>query len=224
MARNDNVARVGMIVAVLCALITTGLLVRRELFVRPASHANLDSTESLDDELWRRLVDSGRRIGPDTALFTIVEFGDFECPACRRFHESALAPLMKSAPGEVALVYHHWPLPYHRYAMLGARIAECAAAQNQFAAMLETLYRFQDSLGQADARFFAAEARIDGVDRFLRCASGSESLDAVHLGSQFAESIGASGTPTLVINGELLRYVPDSLGLAALYSAARGRP
>src|SRR5690606_3991156 len=111
------------------------------------------------------------RIGPDSALLTIVEFGDFQCPACRQFQLRALEPIQRAHPDEVAVVYYHWPLPYHRSAYQGARMAECAEAQGRFSKMVSVLYQWQDSLDHAASNFFATEAQLPDVEAFGACAA-----------------------------------------------------
>ncbi len=163
----------------------------------------------------------GRRIGPDSAALTIVEFADFPCPACRYFHESVLMPVMLANPGDVALVFHHWPLPYHADAYDAARVAECAAHQDAFPAMVDALYHWQDSIGRTGFDFFAEKAQIRNRDAFNDCAASEDSVMSITRGMALANRLGGSGTPTLVVNGDLLRYVPDSKGLVALLAHAK---
>ena len=210
------------VLAVGCALVVTALVVKRELSadasLRPRS---IQDYEPIEVREWDDLTVSGRRIGPDSALLTIVEFGDFQCPGCRQFQLKALEPIQRAYPDEVAVVFYHWPLPYHRSAYQGARMAECAAAQGQFAEMVSVLYHWQDSLDYAASSFFAAEAKVGDVVSFDACAAATDSLDRVNSDMERARRLGATGTPTLIINGQLLRYVPDSAGLFAILKQAR---
>lgn len=204
-----------------CAVIVTGLVLRREFTgdgVRIGPRGSIDY-QPTPVENWEALVGGGRRVGSDSAIMTIVEFGDFQCPACKQFHERVLSPLMAQHPDEVALVFHHWPLPYHRHAYRAARMAECAADQGVFRGMMDVLYRWQDSLG-ADPSYFARLAQIPDTAAFGRCSSSTAPVSRVDQGMVLAEQVGGSGTPTLVINGRLLRYIPDSSGLAAMLEEA----
>jgi protein-disulfide isomerase len=210
------------VVAVGCALVVTALVVKREMSadatLRPRSIRDYDPIKI---EEWDDLLVSGRRIGPDSALLTIVEFGDFQCPGCRQFQLSALEPLQKAHPDDVAIVFYHWPLPYHRAAYQGARLAECAAGQDRFSEMVSVLYHWQDSLEVAASRFFATQAKVGDVSAFAECAAATDSLERVNADIARAIRLGGRGTPTLIINGQLLRYVPDSAGLVALLNQAR---
>jgi protein-disulfide isomerase len=220
--KGASLSNILAVVAVGCALVVTALVVKRELSadasLRPRSirdYAPIEVTE------WDDLTVSGRRIGPDSALLTIVEFGDFQCPGCRQFQLRALEPMQRAHPDEVAVVFYHWPLPYHRSAYQGARMAECAAAQGRFSKMVSALYHWQDSLGYAASRFFATEAGVGDVAAFDACAASTDSLDRVSADIERALRLGGTGTPTLIVNGQLLRYVPDSAGLFAILKQAR---
>jgi len=129
--------------------------------------------------------------------------------------------MQRAHPDEVAVVFYHWPLPYHRSAYQGARMAECAAAQGRFSEMVSVLYHWQDSLDHAASNFFAAAAQVADVEEFAACAAAKDSLDRVNADIERALRLGATGTPTLIVNGQLLRYVPDSAGLFAILKRAR---
>lgn len=75
-------------VAVLCAIFTTSLMIRREFF-RPSPTQQV--TEVSEVASPEKYTSGGHRIGPDDATITIVEFADFECPYCR---QAALGPLL----------------------------------------------------------------------------------------------------------------------------------
>ena len=55
-------------------------------------------------------VDGFPSIGPDDAPIVIVEFSDFQCPYCARFHDQTLQPLLDAYPGKIRFVYRHLPL------------------------------------------------------------------------------------------------------------------
>ena len=72
----------------------------------------------------------GNAFGNPNAPITLEVFSDFQCPACKRFHDEEL-PLLKRdyvARGKVYLVYRYFPLPQHPYGRKAAELA-CACAQ-----------------------------------------------------------------------------------------------
>lgn len=97
-------------------------------------------------EDWERFAAEGRRIGPADAKVTIVEWGDYECPFCRRL-EPAIRGVLSEFPQSVALVYRHFPMPYHDHAYRAARLAECAGEIGRFDEAHGALYRTADLAG-----------------------------------------------------------------------------
>jgi protein-disulfide isomerase len=108
---------------------------------------------------WTDLLKDGVFIGDTAATVKIVEFGDFECPFCRRA-DSVFRIVKQKYGAEVALVYVHYPLPMHRFAIPAARAAECAGEQDRFAEMHDALFSKQDSLGLKSWMSFASETAI----------------------------------------------------------------
>lgn len=205
-------------VSVACALSVTFFVVRRELsgntpILRPRGIADY---QPLPVEDWERLVSTGHRMGSATADFMILEFADFQCPACRLFSLTAIKPLRDQYPDDVAVVYRHWPLPYHPFAFAAAQASECAGAQGRFDAMHDTLFEHQDSIGRKPFDGFAREAGVPDSARFAACMAVPDSSVASS-DARMVKSLGGVGTPTVLINGKLLSSVPDSAGLAAMY-------
>lgn len=184
-----------------------------------ARTTGLPTQEDRAVEDWARYVAEGRRMGPDHALLTIVEFGDYECPACRRF-ESVLDSIRTTYPTEVSVVYRHWPLPQHRYAYVAARAAECAGNQGRFEPYHRLLYSTDQWLGDAFERF-AAESGVSDLEEFKRCYESDEPVPAIESGIAGANAVQAIGTPTLIVNGTLLGTIPTFDDLERMLKEAR---
>lgn len=146
--------------SLLCALIAVSVLVRNSF--RGSENSHRQPTPIVDSSrvtAWHRFADSGgHRIGPSSAKVTVTVFTDFECPACRRFTESALAGARASFHDRLRVVIRHWPLSSHRFAVPAARAAECASAHNRFVPFHDLLFAKQDSLGLKSFTDFATEA------------------------------------------------------------------
>ena len=84
----------------------------------------------------------GQKLGPDSAPVKIVEFGDFECPACAAARPD-LETAVKNNANNVQLIFRHFPLPQHKNAIPGAMAAEAAGAQSKFWDMFDLLYANQ---------------------------------------------------------------------------------
>jgi protein-disulfide isomerase len=122
---------------VVCALLTTGLVVRREFFAPVAPQAQVEQKPVFIKD-WRKHLAKGIRIGPERAQVQLLEFADFECPFCATMHKD-LKVLRERYPTQVALTYVHFPLSMHRFAEPAARVAECAGEQGRFEAMYDRL-------------------------------------------------------------------------------------
>jgi protein-disulfide isomerase len=161
---------------------------------------------------WQKLLPTGVLIGDSAARIKIVEFGDFECPFCKKFH-AAYSGLQKEYGNDVALVFVHYPLSIHRFARPAARAAECAGAQGSFTRFYDALFDKQDSLGLKPWTSYAIEAGVRDTLAFVRCASDTITVARVEAGRALGEKIGVQATPTVIVNGWRLGWVPyDTLG------------
>lgn len=163
---------------------------------------------------WLEYANEGNRIGPDNAAVTIIEFGDYECPFCQR-----VAPILQSVveahPGDVALVYRHLPLSYHRQAYPAARLAECAADQTWFAPVHQRLYELTD-LSTLSPRAVGEAAGVPDLPRFLSCAADTAKVDRIEQDVAAARRLDVRSTPTILVNGLQLASLPDSAQLFEL--------
>jgi protein-disulfide isomerase len=218
MALRDALSNTFIGAAVLCAVVSTALMVRREFRPLGASTPiNRDPTPVKD---WQRYAVTGHRMGPASARVTILEFADFECPVCRSFTTGPLEYVRSKHPDDIQVVFRHWPLSYHRFAYPAARASECAAAQGRFDAFHDLIYAKQDSLGLKPFSGFAREAGVSDSAAFDRCNTTPGSVLAIDADVAAARVIGGHGTPTIVINGLMLAGAPDSLMLERLVNQA----
>lgn len=95
-------------------------------------------------------------LGPQDAPITIVEFSDFQCPYCRRWHDETYEPLLAAYPGKIRIVYRHLSLvSIHPDAFSAAEAAMCAGDQNVFWQYHDKLFS-SESLGNAVYEQYAA--------------------------------------------------------------------
>lgn len=216
MSRKELLSTGVLVVAAAAGLIATGIVVERQ-FLSPISAPDpaLHVSESPVED-WSRLTADGHRVGPHNAAVVLVEFGDFECPACRLF-EGALRGVRARHPDSVAIVYRHWPLSYHKHALPAAVASECAARQNEFWAFHDSLYSSPERLEAEDFLSVAQDAGVPDLNAFGRCLSDPVSARAAidRDLAAISQITGATGTPTIFINGNLLHFVPDSSELDA---------
>ena len=148
----------------------------------------------------------------------LEEYGDYQCPPC-----GLLYPVLKDIEHEygkqLQIVFHHFPLTkIHKNAMNAARAAEAARNQGKFWEMHDRLYRNQNAWKDLDdpRPMFIQYARDLGLntDRFTRDLNSPDVEQRIAADMQKGTSIGITGTPTLLIDGNMLRYeatTPDGV-------------
>ncbi len=201
-----------------CLLATTAIVVHREFAERSTSSGQPARVNRAVNE-WPSLVASGHRSGSSSPLLTIVEFGDFECPACRQWFP-VIEAFRKAHSSNVAFVFHHWPLSYHRFAYPAARASECAGEQTKFWEYYQLLYAGQDSLGLITFHELAKRAAVPDLSRFDVCNGSASRVPAIDQDVDAARQIKAWGTPSIIINGVLQVGMPDAAKLESTLATA----
>jgi protein-disulfide isomerase len=183
-------------VLVLCAVIITGLLVRRELAPAVASPPRAVPVKVAD---WREYAAGGTRMGPAAAPVTIVVFSDFQCPACKVLADR-LSTVRAERANDFAVVHRHHPLASHPHARPAAQASECAARQGRFEAMHDALFKAQASIGERPWNDFAKEAGVRDIGGFSQCMRDGATDSVLARDAALASRLGVEATPTLLIN------------------------
>ncbi|HSZ04847.1 MAG TPA: Na+/H+ antiporter NhaA [Solirubrobacteraceae bacterium] len=138
--------------------------------------------------------------GPEDALVTLVEYGDFECPFCGQA-EGAIRELLAAHDDDVRYVWRHLPLTdVHAEAQLAAEASEAAAAQGRFWEMHDTLLLHQGELLPNHLEEYANELDLD-ADRLLDEVRRRVYAPRVAEDVASADESGVAGTPTFFVNG-----------------------
>jgi len=139
-------------------------------------------------------------LGPADAPITIVEFSDYQCPFCRRFHEETYRALLDAYPGKIRFVYRDLPLTsIHPEAFPSAVAAACANEQEAFWPYHDKLFE-SETLGQEVYVQYASELNLD-MDAFKECIASDRHNEAINADADFAINLGINSTPTFFING-----------------------
>lgn len=144
-------------------------------------------------------------LGDKDAPVIIVEFSDFECSFCKRFHDETLPKIKEQyiRTGKVRFVYRDFPLPFHPDAQKTAEAAECADDQGQFWAYHDELFENQQALGTEKLRQYAQDLSLD-MEEFNSCFDSGKHADEVKADLKDGANSGVSGTPTFFIGDELV--------------------
>ena len=150
--------------------------------------------------------------GLPSAPYTLVEFGDYECPFCGTAH-ATVEEVRRQMGEELCFVFRHFPLvDLHPHAALAAEAAEAAGAQGRFWEMHDRLYEHQNALEPEDLLAHAAAIRLELV-RFSRDLDARVHAPRVQEDVESGLSSGVEGTPSFYINGvkHVGRYDVESL-------------
>jgi protein-disulfide isomerase len=139
-------------------------------------------------------------LGPDDAQIVIVEFSDFQCPFCRRFHEETYQALLDAYPGQIRFVYRNLPLTQIHPDAMGAAVASlCANDQEAYWDYHAKLFS-SETLGEATYLQYATDLGLD-VPAFTECLASGKHDAFIQEDMDFSLGLGVQSTPTFFING-----------------------
>ena len=146
-------------------------------------------------------LDDDYILGKDSAEITIIEFSDYECPYCRRWHAEVFPQIREKYGDKVRFVYRDFPLySIHPNAEPAAIAANCAGQQDQYYEYNELLYNGGKDLKPATYEAYAKDLGLN-VDTFTACLSEPEHKAEVTADYEYAAELGVRSTPTFFING-----------------------
>ncbi len=185
-----------------------------------ATSKNTTNVSSVDQS--KLVLSDSYKTGSVSPKVTVVEFGDYQCPACQAAYPILKTMLAKHA--DMQLVWRDFPLPNHKNAMLAARAVNAAGRQGQFWQMNGKLYETQTDWSESDkARdLFIGYARDFGLnlDQFKL------ELDIADIAARIAQDLaganelGVNATPTLYFNGVKYTGSLTESGFEAAYAEA----
>ncbi len=169
--------------------------------VRSSIEVEFDTPEELLE------MAQGVSSGNPDARVTIMEFGDYQCPACQNFFRQAKPILDVSyiQPGRVKFVFYDFPLEAaHPNAFLAARAARCAGDQDSYWEYHDRL--FQDQLSWSlkadpvgDMVGYAGDLGLVRAT-FRSCLRSDRHADVVSANQVMAMQLGVQSTPTVMLN------------------------
>jgi len=140
-------------------------------------------------------------LGSKTAPITVVEFTDYQCPFCQRFHTTVFGDLQKQYidTGKIRFFSRDLPLDsIHPNAMRAAMAAHCASEQGQFWTLRDLMGKHPDKLDMDSLVSEAASLHMN-TDNFRTCVESNKYREAVQTSVMEALKFGIQGTPSFVI-------------------------
>jgi protein-disulfide isomerase len=162
-------------------------------------------------------------LGTPESPVTIIEFGDFQCPFCREFHQTTLPKLRETYidTGQVRFVFKDFPLSQiHPEAHVAAVAARCAAAQGKFWEYGDVLFVHQDALTEGHLATYAGEVGLD-AETFSACLADANVQTLVAAAARAAIAAGVTATPSFVIDGNLYEGALSFEDMSAIIDGVR---
>lgn len=146
-------------------------------------------------------VDDDPFYGPKDAPITIVEFSDYECPFCTKWHNEVWPRIQADYPDQVRLVYRDFPLAgLHENATAAAEAANCAGEQDAYWEYHAALFENQHGLSASAFGQYASELGLD-AEAFEECLESDRHQEEIQADYEFAANLGVRSTPTFFVNG-----------------------
>ena len=143
--------------------------------------------------------------GDKEAATTLIEYSDFQCPACGSYY-----PIVKKVTedlgAKVRFAYRHFPLPQHKNAKLAATVAEAAGKQGKFWEMHDLIFQNQSDWSEEKnvAILFAKYAQDIGLDlaRFQTDIASDDIKAKIENDYKSGVKAGVNSTPSFFLNGK----------------------
>ena len=142
--------------------------------------------------------------GEKNASITLVEFSDFQCPYCKKFHPT-MQRVMEEYKGKARWVYRHFPLGFHRNAQKAAEASECAGEQGKFWEYVDKVFENSQAdgtgLNTEDLKKYAQELGLN-TSKFDECLSSGKFISKVKADMVSGQAAGITGTPGTILIDE----------------------
>ncbi len=201
----NNIWGIGFVVVLGGALLAMALASRNTNLPLPTGTAQESATFT---------VKAGDNVkGAQNPKVTLVEFSDFQCPACKAY-SGVLSGLPSLYPNDLQIVHKHFPLKsIHYRAQAAAQASQSAGIQGKFWEMSKALYDNQEvwskQTGTETFEKYAQEIGLD-VAKFKADYSSDFVKDAINAEIKEGIDLNVNGTPTMYLNGKKISN-PNSL-------------
>ena len=189
------------------------MAVPRLLFYRCLNNPKPSTQGNEFDDIFKKLtrpvVQNASALGSNTANITIVEFGDYKCQYCARFHRETKSQLIDNFvdTGQVKFMFKDFVVndrPLDKQSTLAARASYCAADQGKYWQYHDEVYDNSkgEDVGWVTKEIlnrFALNVQVPDLMKFSECVDSQKYNDVVAQNNELARSLGVSATPTFLI-------------------------
>lgn len=183
---------------------TVGIIIAAIFFLGSNNVSQSNPNPNKVDEKILIKSDSNK-IGSESAKVRLVEFGDYQCPACGLAH-----PIVKritdNYKDKILFVFRNFPLSQHQNAQVAAEAAEAAGAQGKYWEMHDMLYENQDKWSDSNSPVdifaeYAKKLNID-INKFKQDITSNKFAEKINIDQSDGSNVGVNFTPTFYLNGE----------------------
>jgi protein-disulfide isomerase len=207
----SRINKKALIVGVALAFIMVGGAVAAVLMNSPSTALNKDDNNEVIQQIVAPISENVPVLAADggSSNITMVEFGDYQCQYCARFHNETKNQIMNNFvdTGQIRFVFKDFvinDLPSDRASTLAAEASYCAADQGKYWQYHDELY--DNSRGENTGwvtenslKQFATRIGIQNLTEFSGCLENHTHRDLVEANTQLANVIGLRSTPSFVI-------------------------
>ncbi len=145
-------------------------------------------------------IDDDPVLGNSNAPLTLIEFSEFQCPYCARFHSQVFPRLKKEYidTGKLCYVFRDYPLSMHKDAQKAAEAAHCAGDQGKYWEMHDLLFKKPKGLGVDAIKGYAEELHLD-INQFNICLDNGKYTEEVKKDIKDGQLAGVRGTPSFIL-------------------------
>lgn len=214
--KNDTKIILGIILATI-VIIIGGVF----FFSQGGKSTTTTSGVKVDNNLLIR--SDSYKISSPSAQVTLVEFGDYQCPACGSYFP-VVQQVLTQFQGTINFVFRNFPLNQHQNARIAAQSAEAAGLQGKFWPMFDMIYGNQSTwsdLPNARDTFVSYAKNIGlNLDQFKKDVDSDKIKQKIDRDVSDGNSLGVDSTPTFFLNSEKIQNPSSYDDFSTLVKAA----
>jgi protein-disulfide isomerase len=184
--------------------IVTVIIISIGAFAFGGSSNSSNTTAPVKKDTKLMVHPDSHQITAKDAKVTLVEFGDFQCPACGAAYP-VVEQILQNYKGKINFVFRQYPLQVHNHAQPAAEAAEAAGAQGKFFDMYTALYTGQKDWGESNKYmdYFLTYAKNIGLDvnKFKADVQANKYKNKIQADMKDGDALAIQATPTFFING-----------------------
>lgn len=152
------------------------------------------------------------KMGSESAKIKLVEFGDYQCPACGAAYP-VITQILSTYKNDTLFVFRNYPLSIHANSTIAAKAAEAAGVQGKYWQMYDALYQNQSTWSTSNSPIdvFTSYAKTMGLDteKFKQDVQSNKFDAKIQEDTNDGNSVGVNATPTFYLNGKQIVGVPN---------------